>query len=83
MLDINTLLQKAREEGCSDVHITVGGDAPIVTRKNGILTKEQLKMADDDVRQLILDMCNDRQRASLAAGHGSPLKNALSMFPAK
>jgi pilus retraction protein PilT len=77
MLDINTLLQKAREEGCSDVHITVGGDAPIVTRKNGILTKEQLKMADDDVRQLILDMCNDRQRASLAAGHDEDFAYAL------
>lgn len=77
MLDINTLLQKAREEGCSDVHLTEGSGTPVVTRKNGVLTKENIQISDDDVKTLILSMCGDREKSGLAEGHDEDFAYAL------
>ena len=65
-MNIEKLLQMARAEKCSDVHITVG--QPIVVRKNGVLKKLDYELSNYETEQLILAICNKEQIEGLELG---------------
>ena len=60
MADINKVLLDARFRGCSDVHITIGNG--VVTRLNGKLHFDDSPYSDQELEQMILSMCNDRNK---------------------
>lgn len=66
-MNINEILEKARIEKCSDVHITEG--LPITFRKNGKLIKQDIPLAKGDGSNLILSMCTKEQKEFLEAGN--------------
>jgi len=66
MISINDILLKARNERCSDVHLTQGERA--VKRIDGALIDMELPISADETKALILSMCTDRQKKELEAG---------------
>jgi len=57
------LIEYAREEGCSDIHLTV--DLPPVFRKNGDIIVSDLGYSKEDVIEAILSMLDDKQKVQL------------------
>lgn len=53
------LIDNARQQGCSDVHLTV--DLPPVYRKNGDIFKGEEVLSREDVKELIYSMLDDNQ----------------------
>jgi twitching motility protein PilT len=64
---IDTLVEYARQNDCSDIHITSG--QPPTFRKLGDLYIGPFVGTRDDYRHLILSMLNDLQREELQLGH--------------
>lgn len=64
---VEDIILRARESGCSDIHITAA--KPLMIRINGALqeTKEQYSKAQ--ITAMLLEMCDADQRAQLAAGN--------------
>ncbi len=57
------LIEYARKEGCSDIHLTV--DLPPVFRKNGDIIVSDLKYTNEDIIEAILSMLDDKQKIQL------------------
>ena len=66
MLNIDALIHLAREQGCSDIHLTPG--QPVCFRKVGRLERTALDYAPDEITEVILGLLTDRQKAALEAG---------------
>lgn len=66
MISIEQLLTQARQEGCSDVHITQG--SPVAIRKNGALTPLDLDLSEGETEKLIFSLCTDKQKDELMRG---------------
>lgn len=66
MVSIQEILKKARQENCSDVHITQG--SPIAIRKNGVLTATDMEPDMQETEKLILSLCSEKQIAELKQG---------------
>ncbi len=62
-MTINELLAYAREEGCSDVHITHNSN-PVV-RKDGVLVETEFNLSPEEKKALIFEMINESQRETL------------------
>lgn len=65
-MDITGLLGRARDEKCSDVHITQG--EPLVIRRNGALIRLDNAVTEEETKQLILSLCNKKHREGLVEG---------------
>ncbi|MDD2371017.1 MAG: type IV pilus twitching motility protein PilT [Firmicutes bacterium] len=57
------LIEYARKEGCSDIHLTV--DLPPVFRKNGDIIVSDLDFSREDIIEAILSMLDEKQRMKL------------------
>ncbi len=66
MITVNEILREAREEKCSDVHITQG--LPLAVRKNGKLFFTEHHLSADETEKLIFSMCSDERREALRKG---------------
>nr|HUM56792.1 type IV pili twitching motility protein PilT [Bacillota bacterium] len=66
MLSIQEILKNARQENCSDVHITQG--SPIAIRKNGLLTATDMRPDIKETERLILSLCSEKQIVEVKQG---------------
>ncbi len=57
------LIEYARKEGCTDIHLTV--DLPPAFRKNGDIIVSDLNYSKEDIIEAILSMLTDKQKAQL------------------
>lgn len=63
MKRIEIILSFARENKCSDIHITEGES--VVLRKNGEIHKVDGGIAQEDIQEVLLDMLDEEQKAKL------------------
>lgn len=57
-MNINDILNDARNQGCSDVHI--GENTGITLRLDGNLIKYQITYSNQELKDMILSMCKER-----------------------
>ncbi|MFR5526840.1 MAG: type IV pili twitching motility protein PilT, partial [[Clostridium] innocuum] len=55
---LESMIAYAREHGCSDIHLNVGG--PAMIRRNGILQEYPAFINDTQTTEMILSMVDDR-----------------------
>lgn len=63
---LEEIITYARERGCSDVHLNVGG--PAMLRKNGVLVEYPKFLTDAQMTEMILSMVDDFQLETLKMG---------------
>lgn len=67
---MNTMLEEmlsyARAQGCSDLHLNVGG--PAMIRKNGVLLEYPAQINDQQTTEMILSMISEREFETLKTG---------------
>lgn len=67
MARINAFLKMARDQRCSDIHLTVG--APPLLRILGELQKIKYReLSQDELQELLYEIMNDEQRTALESG---------------
>lgn len=59
-MTIDQLILQAREQGCSDIHISEG--LPTFFRINGALKEIELGLNSEDIRKMIISMLSDNQK---------------------
>ena len=64
---VEDIILKARESGCSDIHITAA--KPLMMRINGSLRETKEQYGREQITAMLLEMCDAKQRAQLAAGN--------------
>ncbi|HIW22097.1 MAG TPA: type IV pilus twitching motility protein PilT [Candidatus Dorea intestinavium] len=66
-MKIEEVIIRAREKGCSDVHISEG--MPLFFRLNGTLIEENdLNYNSNEIKEMIMEMLNDQQKEAYAKG---------------
>ena len=78
MDSIQQLIQQARQQDCSDIHLTPGH--PPYFRKVGNLICSQQPAEASETEEKILALLNDQQKQAVAAG--GTLISAMSQTPA-
>lgn len=66
-IHVEDIILKARESGCSDIHITAA--KPLMMRINGALQETKEQYSKEQITAMLLEMCDADQRAQLAAGN--------------
>ena len=66
-MTMSDIIHSAQKNDCSDIHLTVG--TGITVRQYGKLKKLNADMSEAELEKVILDICNDEQRAFFAAGN--------------
>ncbi len=64
---VEDIILRARESGCSDIHITAA--KPLMIRINGALQETKEQYSKEQITAMLLEMCDADQRAQLAAGN--------------
>ncbi len=64
---VEDIILRARESGCSDIHITAA--KPLMMRINGALRETKEQYSREQITAMLLEMCDPKQRAQLAAGN--------------
>ena len=64
---VEDIILRARESGCSDIHITAA--KPLMIRINGALKETKEQYSKEQITAMLLEMCDADQRAQLAAGN--------------
>lgn len=65
-MNIDQIVLLARERNCSDIHISEG--LPTMFRINGALQKAKLELTDEEVKNNILSMLDEKQKKLLEEG---------------
>lgn len=66
-IHVEDIILKARESGCSDIHITAA--KPLMMRINGALQETKEQYSKEQITAMLIEMCDAGQRAQLAAGN--------------
>lgn len=66
MVSIEQLLMTARQQGCSDLHISEG--LGIAIRQHGQLVRPEMALSEEELKALILSICSDEQKSGLERG---------------
>ncbi len=64
---VEDIILKARKSGCSDIHITAA--KPLMMRIDGALQETKEQYSKEQITAMLLEMCDAKQRAQLAAGN--------------
>ena len=67
MVHVEDIILRARESGCSDIHITAA--KPLMIRINGALQETKEQYSKEQITAMLLEMCDADQRTQLAAGN--------------
>ena len=65
-MDIHTIISMGRQTGCSDIHISEG--LPMLIRVRGALEYSPIQLTDEETREIILHMPDERQQKELSEG---------------
>ena len=65
-MNMSDIIHAAQKNECSDIHLTVGKG--VTCRQYGKLKKMKLTVSDQELEDIILDMCNDAQREEFEKG---------------
>ena len=65
-MDIHTIISMGRKTGCSDIHISEG--LPMLIRVRGALEYSPIQLTDEETREIILHMPDERQQKELSEG---------------
>ena len=63
-MDIHTIISMGRQTGCSDIHISEG--LPMLIRVRGVLEYSPIQLTDEETREIILHMPDERQQKELS-----------------
>ena len=65
-MDIHTIISMGRQTGCSDIHISEG--LPMLIRVRGALEYSPIQLTDEETKEIILHMPDERQQKELSEG---------------
>ncbi len=71
----NEIVKKARDFGCSDVHLTINKNP--FFRKDGDIFESPITLEEGEVEEIILSMLDERQKKLLDEGHDLDFANEL------
>ena len=66
-MNMSDIIHASQKNDCSDIHLTVGKG--VTCRQYGKLKKMKLSVSDEELENIILDMCNDEQREEFEKGN--------------